>query len=142
MITYNFQNINVNYISYNLQCKILEDVRLIKTDSITIASFIIQDLFKNNIEIISFNASAEFIVQQNLKKESTYFFKCLNATRNQRFKRTNHEFKLIFEKHNSKVKKINFLEYKIKNQVFVHTKEDKKNSTTKQLSIKHFFASK
>lgn len=139
MITYNFQNINANYTSYNIQCKILEEIKIIKTDSITIASLIAQDSFKNQIEIISFNLSAEFIIQQKLKQNSMYYFKYINATKNAKFKRTNHKFKLVFDTQ-SKVKEINCLEYKIKDQIFVLTQDVKEQSSPhKQLSITQFF---
>ena len=127
MITYNFQNINTKNILYTIQCKILQELKIIKTDSILIASLIVQDALNNTIEIISFNESAQFIMKQKFKKNSKYSFKSLHAAKNEKFKRTNHRFKLIFQKNQSKLHKINCLEYKIKNQVFVQIKKQDEN---------------
>lgn len=142
MLTYNFQDIHVNNISYNIQCKLIQEPQILETSATIIASLIVEDTFKNKIEILSFNASAKFIKEQKLKEKSMYCFKMLQATRNKKFRKTKHQFKLIFDQNRSKISKINCLEYKIKNRIFVLTRNKnklKEKDSTKQLSIKHFF---
>ena len=132
---------------YSIQGKII-DIKTIYAVKLTILSIIITDAFKKKIEIIAYNECAEYLIKQNcIKENSIYYFQALKVQKNNRYKRTNHDCKLIFEKTISKLSKINCLEYKINDKIFVKTekqsKKDKKNKDQnckhKQLSIKSFF---
>lgn len=147
MITYNFKDIvNKDYTIYNIQGKITRDLVVINTATTIIASLIIQDSFETEIEIIAFNESVEHIMKHSLKINSIYFFQRLKVMANKKFQKTNHKCKLLFEYHQAKLRKINCLEYKKNNKIFVQIsdknkkkKEDKENQKSKQLSIKTFF---
>ena len=144
MITYNFENIvNIKNGLYNIQGKIIRDIAVINTETITIASLVIQDSLQNQIELIAFNESARHIMKHSLKVNSIYFFQRLKVMSNNKFQKTNHKCKLLFEYPQCQLRKIKCLEYMKNNKIFVQISDKKKKKkeiqSSKQLSIKTFF---
>ena len=129
---------------YSIQGKVIDN-KTICINKLSILSLIITDAFDKKIEIIAFNEAAEYLIKKNIKQNSIYYFQRLKVKKNLQFKRTSHDCKLVFENANSKIVRIDCLEYKINDKIFVKSKKDLKNDKPqnfkhKQLSIKSFFS--
>lgn len=136
MIVYNINRIQ-NGMIYTTQGKIEREILIIKTKELLITSLVIADATKNRIEIVAFGMAAEHIIKQKLTVGSMYQFKNLKATINDKYRKTTHPCKLTFTNH-SKIKKIECLEFKKKEKLFVtfNNKKTKKTKNIEQQNIK------
>lgn len=123
---------------YNLQGKMIHDIVIVK-ENLIIASILFEDIDKKRIEIIAFGEAAKQIIKKKLKKGSFYEFKRLRSQVNDKYKKTNHECKLIFGEQSS-CSEIKHLEYMKNGKIFISIDNEKKEifKNKRQLSMKCF----
>ena len=121
---------------------IVKEEMIFRTNKGTlIASLIIEDVTQQKIELIAWHDHAEFVKKSKIKVNKLYIFKNVKAINNKSFRKTKHDFKLIFELPYSKFVLIKNLEFMLNDQIFIKendVRKNKKPTKTKQLSIKNW----
>ena len=121
---------------------IVKEEMIFRTNKGTlIASLIIEDVTQQKIELIAWHDHAEFVKKSKIKVNKLYIFKNVKAINNKSFRKTKHDFKLVFELPYSKFVLIKNLEFMLNDQIFIKendVRKNKKPTKTKQLSIKNW----
>lgn len=125
----------------DIQGKVKEEMIFRTNKGNLIASLIIEDVTQQKIELIAWHDHAEFVKKSKIKVNKLYIFKNVKAINNKSFRKTKHDFKLIFELPYSKFVLIKNLEFMLNDQIFIKendVRKNKKPTETKQLSIKNW----
>ena len=137
---YMFQEITRRYFNYNIQAYINH----IKISNKYI-SIILRDVNEQEMELIAFGNNINELKKLNLKLNEWYIFKHIQTIPNNKFKRTNHQFKLNFKSTLTEVKLIKAFAFVKNNKIFVEEtkskqqkKKDNNNAKSNQLSIINF----
>ena len=140
MSTFGMQQLIENKIC-NIQGKVKEQIIFRTNAGNLIASLIIEDVNQQKIELIAWHDHAEFVKQYGIKMNKSYIFKNVKVINNKSFRKTKHNFKLVFELPNSKFILIKNLEFILNNQIYVKENDvikNKKLLKARQLSIKNW----
>ena len=106
---YNFKDINKYNINYNIQVRI----HYIQ-ESINYTSIILSDINNKKIELIAFKKDMEKLKQFKLIVNNYYTLKNIQTIKNSIYQRTQHKFKLKFDRISTKIKLIKKLSKTIK----------------------------
>lgn len=138
-IIYNFKEIKEYYTKYKIQAQIYHI-----QESINYTSIILMDFNKQKIELIAFKQDINKLKQFQLQINKYYLITDVKTMANNRFKRTNHRFKLKIDSKLTNVKLLKTFKIIKNNKICVKqikkkpTNNNNNNNNVKQLSIMNF----
>ena len=133
---HDFTKIDEYYQIYNVQAYVFH----IK-ESLNYFSMILMDMNKQTIELIAFGNDVNLLKQMKPAQNNWYLINHIKTIPNNKYKRTNHCFKLKFVTNKTKINKTKTLEILENDKIYIlDVKQIEKNiiTKTKQLSILNF----